>query len=753
MANRYWVNGTGVWNSTNTNNWSTISGGPIGASVPTQDDDVFFDQNSSSTNYTVTMDGDVNCKDLNMGAPLTGKIIWDSTFSANLQSDGSYRGEWTGFSNIYGSLNLVGGSTGITVEHSSTITMRSSTTGNIINTNGVILGKLRVLRTHPTLGVTVEITAGGDIRLDSSTGEWSLSSAVTMGGIATIDVIRGSFKTSGYNYSSYYFVSNNENLRSIDISNSTLTISGRTIIGNSVLPSNLSLNTTQSTIILSSPTSISSSFGTNLLYNVVAYQPIAYTHTSGLIIEGDNITIERFVCSSGGKQSLPTIQLQEEKTFNIKSLEINNTTQLKRVFIRSRLRDTKTNMNVEQITPNACIDFLSVNFVGPISPLQQGIYGDCGNNSGIVFPPSKISYYIGGISDKWYDNNWSFVSGGTTTISAAPLPHDLVIIDDNAVSDQMELDRSANYPSINALNRSSQFSITLQYYFSGVFFYGDLLLGSSTSFVLPSISTSRTRSCEFISFSNDVTFNCPTVFPFDVSFSIYNQRRFILNSNLTTVDVSIPLANRIGDRRGVYLISDFIFDTNGYQVAVEYFIRTRTTSTLNINTDLIITGTGTTNFDLNGFANVNFNGKKVIFYGTYTSYSSNVTQIRSCPVEVVLIGNNDYYFTSLFYEKITSSVEQPHEIRFLSSFNPIQIKFWNISGKETAPVRIRSDNQTFYTTIQNISGLNFNADWVTMSDMIITPTKSGILGKNSINAGRNSGWIFTGDVGKFVKFL
>jgi hypothetical protein len=53
MANRYWVpGGTGSW--TSTTNWSDTSGGASGASVPTTSDNVFFDNNSSSGDYTVS---------------------------------------------------------------------------------------------------------------------------------------------------------------------------------------------------------------------------------------------------------------------------------------------------------------------------------------------------------------------------------------------------------------------------------------------------------------------------------------------------------------------------------------------------------------------------------------------------------------------------------------------------------------------------------------------------------------------------
>ncbi len=42
MADRYWVGGTGTWDTTSTTNWSATSGGASGASVPTTADNVIF---------------------------------------------------------------------------------------------------------------------------------------------------------------------------------------------------------------------------------------------------------------------------------------------------------------------------------------------------------------------------------------------------------------------------------------------------------------------------------------------------------------------------------------------------------------------------------------------------------------------------------------------------------------------------------------------------------------------------------------
>jgi hypothetical protein len=47
MADRYWVGGSGSWNSTA--KWSTTSGGASGASVPTATDNAIFDANSATS--------------------------------------------------------------------------------------------------------------------------------------------------------------------------------------------------------------------------------------------------------------------------------------------------------------------------------------------------------------------------------------------------------------------------------------------------------------------------------------------------------------------------------------------------------------------------------------------------------------------------------------------------------------------------------------------------------------------------------
>lgn len=54
MATKYWVGGTGTWDSTNTANWSLSSGGAGGVAVPNSLDTVVFDSNSGTGTVTTS---------------------------------------------------------------------------------------------------------------------------------------------------------------------------------------------------------------------------------------------------------------------------------------------------------------------------------------------------------------------------------------------------------------------------------------------------------------------------------------------------------------------------------------------------------------------------------------------------------------------------------------------------------------------------------------------------------------------------
>jgi hypothetical protein len=153
MANRYWVGGTGTWNTSSTTNWSASSGGASGASVPTAADSVFFDQAST---YTVTLTGALTCLDITVSA---GTV----TFSGS------------GTPTISGSMSLVAATvwnaTGL-------ITFNATTTGNTITTNGVSLS--------------------ASITFNGVGGSWQLGSALTTGATRVTTLTAGTLDLASY---------------------------------------------------------------------------------------------------------------------------------------------------------------------------------------------------------------------------------------------------------------------------------------------------------------------------------------------------------------------------------------------------------------------------------------------------------------------------------------------------------------------------------------------------------------------------
>lgn len=77
MAVFYWVGGSGDWTFSATN-WSATSGGPGGAGVPSQNDDVIFNSASSGGSYVVNLIV-AQCRSITTTAPAAGTL----TFSSN----------------------------------------------------------------------------------------------------------------------------------------------------------------------------------------------------------------------------------------------------------------------------------------------------------------------------------------------------------------------------------------------------------------------------------------------------------------------------------------------------------------------------------------------------------------------------------------------------------------------------------------------------------------------------------------------
>jgi len=181
MADRYWVGGTGTWNTTSTTNWSASSGGASGASVPTASDSVIFDQSST---YTVTLTGALTCLDFTVSA---GTVTFSST----------------GTLAISGLLSLVAA----TVWNATgTITFAATSGTNTITTNGV--------------SISASITFNG------VNGTFQLASALTLGSTRTCTLTNGTLDLNNFTLTTGQFSSTNSNTRVLAFGTGKIVLTG-----------------------------------------------------------------------------------------------------------------------------------------------------------------------------------------------------------------------------------------------------------------------------------------------------------------------------------------------------------------------------------------------------------------------------------------------------------------------------------------------------------------------------------------------
>lgn len=176
----YWVGNTGNWNVAA--NWSFTSGGPGGACVPTDNDDVIFDVNSfTANNRTVTVTAGAACRSIFWTADQNDTGIVLALGSNNLDVHGSI--DFQTPNDRWDITGTVG------TNNQGEIRMRATTTGWTIRTNGEPIPTLRFN------GTGGEWTLVDDLYVDRNTS----TTAPHTGGTGHIFLQAGHFRTNGKN--------------------------------------------------------------------------------------------------------------------------------------------------------------------------------------------------------------------------------------------------------------------------------------------------------------------------------------------------------------------------------------------------------------------------------------------------------------------------------------------------------------------------------------------------------------------------
>ena len=394
MATRYWVLGSGTWDTTTTTNWSTTSGGAGGASAPTSVDDVIFDANSNAgtTAFTVTMGATANCLNFSTGGAggaLDAVMTFVAPANANL--------------NVYGSFTLP--ATNLTWSPNAAalvLNFLSTTTGNTVTTNGVNLSST-------------------SINFNSVTGGWTLGSAITISG-AIYTVTAGTFDTGNYNMTGAWFSTTGVLAKTVNWGSSTITCTnaGTSI---SMVSTGLTFNAGTSTLVVSGGGAFAGAGLT--FYNVSFTLATAYTAT----ITGAN-TYNNLTFPARTTASISTITINSNLTINgTLTLPVTTLPILRTQFV-SLPYGTPITITAAVVSLGD-VDFRDITGAGAASWTGTRI-GDLGGNSGITFTTAKTVYWnLAGAQNLAAATGWATTPTGTPSVNNAPLPQDVAAFTDN----------------------------------------------------------------------------------------------------------------------------------------------------------------------------------------------------------------------------------------------------------------------------------------------------------------------------------
>jgi hypothetical protein len=386
MADRYWVGGSGSWNSTT--KWSATSGGASGASVPTASDNAIFDANSGAGLYTVTVTDNSTCADLTY-TPVAIDGATQFAVGLNFVIAGTFSTSGTqGNRRVWFRSSTEGLMRDIQIATIGTVTDVDFRDIRVTGTGGTLTGT-RIGDLRGNVGITFS-TPKTVFRIDAVTYWHDDQWAATSGGAVGADNFPLAQDTAVFD----------EN-----------TTAGTTTI-TTTLPYvgeiDMSARTSALTINFN---------GLTLIHgNVILGSGVTITGSSGVVLSGRNTQV---ITSAGKTFSAPftvnsfggAVELADALNIGINTLTVTNGTFDTKGYSVTAAFLSSSNSNVREIKLGAS----TVTLGGALTfTTSTNLTFDAGTSS-IAVSPNTVNFNGGG--QTFYDVSFTSTSPGTSTIN------------------------------------------------------------------------------------------------------------------------------------------------------------------------------------------------------------------------------------------------------------------------------------------------------------------------------------------------
>jgi len=694
MANRYWVGGTANWDIVAGTKWATTSGGAGGASVPTNADDVFFDANSTGT-CTIT-------------SGLTSAKSIDCTgFTGGLNSTViNYA--------VYGSVIL-------------NSTMTSTGLSFIIAGTGTVT----------TAGKTLD-----SLTISATGGTVTLGSALTVASGGALAITAGTFTTSASNYSitTPSLESSGTSTRAINLNGSTVTLSGGgTTTSSAALyfeSTNLTVNAGTSTITLSS--SSATFYGGGKAFNIVNFTSTTAATVSSPTAIWDTNTFAQLSITAPSSTGVKNVKIGDNQT--ITTFVCAGATAIRRLCLFSDTPGTRRTLTVTTWSTISDVDFRDI---GMNSSRSGTRLGNCGGNLNITFSAAKTVYFVGTGSANWGSAQWATSSGGATDVNNFPLAQDNAVIDNSSLNSAATLTINGNFNVGNLSFASRSNAITFATGSQQVRCYSSLTMSSA-------VTVTGTSFIEFAQRggTQDITST-------GVSFTQYFRFNNVGGTIRPLDALSAGVANANSST-----IANGTLNLNGQTVTLGKF-NVEDGSTRNITFNggtLALAGSGTafqTQFP-SGFTTTAGTGTGFISFTSASAKTfSGSSVVFNCVINQGGAGALTLTTSGCTFQDLQNSYAATGatSILFFRLFTQTFTNF-TASGAPGNTLTLSSDLAGTQATLSKSSG-TVSVSNCSIQDLDATggATWQALTSNNNIDAGNNSGWIFSAGGGNFIAFF